>query len=294
MIREKSCGAVVFTARNGRRLYLVERMVLGHTSICKGHVEGAETERETAAREIAEETALTVRFIDGFRRTIEYSPYEGCVKEVVFFLAESRGTGTVSQPEEVSSCEWLPLPEALTALTHQSDRETVLAADRFLNGHTVTEFRPLRRKSREMSEERCRAVLRTASSGVLAVLGDGGWPYAVPLSFVLLGNALFFHGAKTGEKLDALRAEERCSFCVVDRDDVDPDRYTTHFRSVIVFGRLRELTDEAEKREKITALAKKYNPTDTAEHREKYIDDELAAMSMLRLDIEHMTGKENG
>ena len=64
MIREKSCGAVVFTVQKGMRLYLVEHMVKGHTSICKGHVEGAETERETAAREIWEETALKVAFID--------------------------------------------------------------------------------------------------------------------------------------------------------------------------------------------------------------------------------------
>lgn len=294
MIREKSCGAVVFTVRNGARVYLVEHMVKGHTSICKGHVEGEETEHETAAREIWEETALKVRFIDGFRRTVEYSPYKGCMKEVVFFLAESGGTDTVSQPEEVVSCEWLPLGDALAALTHQSDRETVLAADRFLDTRSVPDFRPMRRKDRLMSGERCREILRNASSGVLAVLGDAGFPYAVPLSFVCDGDAVVFHCAGAGHKLDAVRREERCSFCVVDRDQVDPARYTTRYRSVIVFGRVREITDAAEKRRLITALAQKYSPADTAERRETFIDRELAETVILRLAIEHMTGKENG
>ncbi len=293
MIREKSCGAVVFTVRNGARLYLVEHMVKGHTSICKGHVEGAETERETAAREIREETALTVRFLDGFRHTIEYSPYEGCLKEVVFFLAESDTTDTVSQPEEVTSCQWLPLPDALTVLTHPSDRETVLAADRFLNARTPA-FRPMRRKARQMDGDKCREILKTASSGVLALSGDDGYPYAVPVSFAYDGDSLWFHGARTGHRLEAARREPRCSFCAVVRDDVDPDNYTTHYASVIAFGRIREVTDDPQRRRAAEALARKYNPHDTDEHRQKAIDDEYAAMTVLRLDIEHLTGKENG
>lgn len=291
MIREKSCGAVVYTVRNGRRLYLVEHMVKGHTSICKGHVEGAETEIETAAREIFEETALKVRFIDGFRHTIEYSPYEGCMKEVVFFLARSEGEDTEPQPEEVLSTRWLTLERALTALTYQSDRETVLLADDFLNGHP--EFRPMRRTARQMDGKKCVDVLQSGTSGVLALMGDGGYPYAVPLSYFYEGGAIWFHCAKAGHKLDAVRGGERCSFCVVARDDVDPEKYTTHYRSVIAFGRIHEVTDEAEKRRAITVLAKKYNPSDTREHREKTVADEYAALCILRMYIEHMTGKEN-
>ena len=86
MLREKSCGAIIYTATDGGPLFLIEKMQKGHFSLCKGHVEGRETEHETARREIREETALNVAFVDGFRETIEYSPYEGCLKEVVFFL----------------------------------------------------------------------------------------------------------------------------------------------------------------------------------------------------------------
>ena len=135
MIYEKSCGAVIFTqSADGARRYLLERMQKGHTSICKGHVEGEETEHETAVREIREETGLTVRFLPGFRRTIEYSPYPGCRKTVVFFLAEAEGTETLPQPEEVREIVWLPYAEALEALTYESDRETLRAAEQALEG----------------------------------------------------------------------------------------------------------------------------------------------------------------
>ncbi len=133
--REKSCGAVIFTEEDGNRRYLIEVMQKGHTSLCKGHVEGEETEHETAAREIREETGLTVEFVDGFRRTIEYSPYENCVKTVVFFLAESAGTDVAAQEEEVREIRWLPFVEAAAALTFESDRETLREAEDYLAGN---------------------------------------------------------------------------------------------------------------------------------------------------------------
>ena len=89
MIYEKSCGAVIYYETNGTRVYLVEKMLKGHNSLCKGHVEENEAEHETATREILEETNLEICFVDGFRECIEYSPYSGCTKEVVFFSGKS-------------------------------------------------------------------------------------------------------------------------------------------------------------------------------------------------------------
>ena len=132
MKQEKSCGAVVFYDGGDRRLYLIETMRQGHLSLCKGHVEGAETEKETALREIREETALNVEILEGFRETTAYSPRPGRWKTVVFFLAEAAGTDTVSQPEEVTEISWLPLEKALDALTFESDREVLRKADAFL------------------------------------------------------------------------------------------------------------------------------------------------------------------
>ncbi|MBQ2061398.1 MAG: NUDIX domain-containing protein [Oscillospiraceae bacterium] len=132
MVYEKSCGAVIYTEQNGKRFYLVELMQKGHCSICKGHVEGNESEHQTAAREIFEETGLSVDFVNGFQETIAYSPYEDCVKTVVFFLAFADSTDVTVQEEEVKEIRWLPIEEALTALTFDSDRETVQKAEDFL------------------------------------------------------------------------------------------------------------------------------------------------------------------
>ncbi len=132
MIYEKSCGAVIFTEQNGQRIYLVEAMQKGHCSLCKGHVEGSETEHETAAREILEETALKVEFVDGFRETIEYSPCTGHWKTVVFFLARANTMDVTAQEEEVRELRWLPFDEAAAALTFASDRETLRRAEAFL------------------------------------------------------------------------------------------------------------------------------------------------------------------
>jgi len=131
---EKSCGAVLFLEEIGLRRYLILKSVKGHWSLCKGHVEGSETERETAIREIREETALSVDFVENFREVITYSPYSGCMKDVVFFLARVTG-GTLScQPEEVAQAEYLPFEEAAARLTHDSDRATLTKAEQFLNG----------------------------------------------------------------------------------------------------------------------------------------------------------------
>ena len=131
MLYEKSCGAVIYIENDGRRLYLVELMQKGHCSLCKGHVENDESEHQTAEREILEETGLTVRFLDGFRETIEYSPYDGCMKTVVFFLAFADGTDVTVQEEEVREISWLPFEAALSALTFESDKEKLRKAERF-------------------------------------------------------------------------------------------------------------------------------------------------------------------
>ena len=132
MKREKSCGAVIYRGENPRREYLILTSTQGHTTLCKGHMEGAETERETAVREIMEETGLTVDFTDGFREVVTYSPKPGVVKDVVFFLARLSGGTLACQPEEVADARFLPFGEALEALTHPSDRATLQKAQTFL------------------------------------------------------------------------------------------------------------------------------------------------------------------
>lgn len=133
MIREKSCGAVIYTTVDGMREYLVEQMLGGHYGLPKGHVEPGETEAETAIREIREETGLAVALDTAFREMITYSPFEGCKKDVIFFVARANTKKTVPQLEEVRKLEWLPFTRAVSAISHEQTREVLRKAEAYLN-----------------------------------------------------------------------------------------------------------------------------------------------------------------
>lgn len=150
----------------------------------------------------------------------------------------------------------------------------------------------MRRKRQQLSDEESYAILQKATSGTLALLGDGGYPYAVPISYVFSEGKLYFHSALSGHKVDAIRSCDRASFCVVAQDDVKPALYTTFFRSVIAFGRIHIVDDEAEKLAAARLLGNRYNPHQD-EALQKELENGLARMLVIRLDIEHLTGKES-
>ena len=151
-------------------------------------------------------------------------------------------------------------------------------------------FRAMRHKRQQLSRAEAEAILERGTSGVLAVAGDDGYPYAVPLSYVYQDGKLWFHCAKSGHKLDALRRCPKASFCVVDQEQVVPEKYTTLYRSVVAFGTVRILTEEAEIRRAAACLGEKYNPG--GEGLQQEIDREFPALCMLEFTIEHLTGKE--
>ena len=153
-------------------------------------------------------------------------------------------------------------------------------------------FREMRRKKQTLPMEITVSILNRGTSGVLALSGDDGYPYAVPISYVYDDGKLYFHCAKSGHKLDAIRRDCKASFCVIDQDQIVPEEYTTYFRSVIVFGKMRIIEDGREKRAAIEKLAMKYAPNDSADGRQKAIDREWEPLCMLEMRIEHMCGKE--
>ena len=149
----------------------------------------------------------------------------------------------------------------------------------------------MRRQRQQLSDEESIGILQKATSGTLALLGDGGYPYAVPISYVYDDGKLYFHSALSGHKVDAIRACDKASFCVIDQDNVKPAEYTTYFRSVIAFGRIHIVEDEEEKRSIARTLGNRYNPNQEESLR-KELEHGLSRMLAIRLDIEHLTGKE--
>lgn len=153
-------------------------------------------------------------------------------------------------------------------------------------------FREMRRKKQLLPEAESREILARNTSGVLSLLGDEGYPYGVPLSYVLAGDRIFFHCAKEGHKIDAIRREEKASFCVIDQDQIVSEEYTTYFRSVIAFGRAHILESDEEKMDAIHILAGKYSGDQGEAGIHKEIGKHFANLCMIQFDIEHLTGKE--
>ena len=153
-------------------------------------------------------------------------------------------------------------------------------------------FRKMRRYKQQLADEEAIAVLERGKTGVLAVIGDEGYPYTVPINYVYADGRVYMHSALTGHKIDAIRACDKASFCVIDADDVVPADYSTNFRSVIAFGRARIVENEREKMMSIRLLGDKYNPNQP-ESLDAEVSKSLARLHMIALDIEHMTGKQS-
>ena len=151
-------------------------------------------------------------------------------------------------------------------------------------------LRDMRRKKQQLGEDECLAIIDTATSGVLSLIGDGGYPYGVPLSHAYVDGRLVFHGAMKGHKLDAMRAYPKACYTVVQQDRVIPEEYTTYYRSVIAFGRVRELESD-EKLAALRQLGDRFWPNHEQE-REAEIAPRLDHMVVFVMDIDHITGKQ--
>ena len=154
-------------------------------------------------------------------------------------------------------------------------------------------FREMKFKREALDEASVKEILEKGTSGVLALQGEDGYPYAVPMSYFYDGkDKIYFHGAKKGYKMDMVKQCDKASFCVIGKDQVVPEEYTSYFKSVIAFGRVRVMDDEKEIRSMIEKLADKYYPAGTEEERNAMIDSEWNILGMIEFTIEHISGKQ--
>ena len=152
-------------------------------------------------------------------------------------------------------------------------------------------FRPMRRNKQQVSADECRAVLQTAKRGVLAVHGDDGYPYAVPLNFVFDPDArtLYFHMAVEGHKLDAIRQNDKVCFTAWIDGYKEPGDWAWYVTSVVAFGKAEVIADDAARDKWLRALAAKYFPP------EENVEADMARNApralVVAVRIEHMNGK---
>lgn len=152
-------------------------------------------------------------------------------------------------------------------------------------------FRQMRRFKQELSQQECIEILKNELRGVLSMLGDNGYPYGVPMNHWYDENTgkIYFHGAKSGHKIDAIKNDDKVSFCVYDQGYRKEGEWALNIQSVIVFGRMCIVEDEEKKVEICSQLCKKF--TDD----EEYIKNELEYagknVQCLELTIDYMSGK---
>lgn len=152
-------------------------------------------------------------------------------------------------------------------------------------------FRKMRRFKQQLPEEECIQVLCEQPRGVLSVLGDDGYPYGIPLDhyYCKEDGKIYFHGAGTGHKIDAIKACDKVSYCVMDEGYRREGEWALNIRSVIVFGRIKIVEDHEKAIEICKALTAKF--TDDQEYLEHELKTFSAHVTCLELTPEHMTGK---
>lgn len=152
-------------------------------------------------------------------------------------------------------------------------------------------FREMRRGKQEISREECIEILESAPDAVIAVSGDDGYPYTVPVNYVYNDGHVYIHCAKSGHKIDAIATCPKVSLCVVAKNEVLPQDLTTSYRSVIAFGQARVLDDSEQVACATRMLGLKYNPD------REFVDAEIERaterLACIDIEIEHMTGKES-
>ena len=147
----------------------------------------------------------------------------------------------------------------------------------------------MRRIKQQLSEEEALEVLKRAKRGVLSVIGDEGRPYGIYLNPHFENGRIYFHGARAGHTIDALKKDSRASFTIIDDGVKDEGGWAYTFKSVVVFGRVEFVEDHDEAIEICRRLARRFNPSE--EDIEAEIRRAAAHVQVFALIPEHITGK---
>ena len=152
-------------------------------------------------------------------------------------------------------------------------------------------FREMRRFKQQIPNEECIEILKNTKRGVLSLLGEDGYPYGIPIDhwYCEEDGRIYFHGAKEGHKIDAIKACDKASYCVYDEGFCKEGEWALNITSVITFGRIRLVEDEDTARKICTELVRKF--TDDQDYLEKELQNAFPRVQCLELIPEHMTGK---
>ena len=177
-------------------------------------------------------------------------------------------------------------------LYHHSEKKTYgqMVFDCQILHKALPVFRQIRRKDRILDDEQAKYLLEAGEYGVLSMCGINGYGYGIPINYVLDEQHIYFHCAPDGFKLDSIQQNNRVSFCVVGRTQVLPSQFSTNYECAMVFGRIAFDLDDDEQYKALDLLVAKYSP-DHVDVSKKYINKSFHRTHILRLDIDHLSGK---
>lgn len=150
-------------------------------------------------------------------------------------------------------------------------------------------FKEMRRSDRALDALEMKKILEEGLYGILSTSGTDGYAYGVPLSYAQIGNNIYLHAAQEGQKLEAIDKNNQVSFCVVGKVETLPEKFSTKFESVIVFGKA-SIIEGPEKEEALLALINKYS-ADYAKQGKAYVERAQEKTKVIKLEVEHSTGK---
>jgi len=152
-------------------------------------------------------------------------------------------------------------------------------------------FRPMRRFKQQLENDECIAILKNEKRGVLALIGDEGYPYCIPMNHFYDGRdgKIYFHGAKEGHKIDSIKGCDKACFCVYDKGYVKEGEWALNIKSVVAFGRIKLVEDIKKAEEICSRLFLKFS--DDKEQLKKELERSLVRVQCLEFTIDHMTGK---
>lgn len=147
----------------------------------------------------------------------------------------------------------------------------------------------MRKKEREIKIDETNEILINNSYGVLSTICENGYPYGVPISYVYINDSVYFHCATEGQKLDNIDNNNKVSFCIVGETCVLPDKFSTKYESVIIFGKANEVFDD-EKNTVLLEILNKYSP-EYIEKGRVYIEKASERTKVYKINIDNITGK---
>ncbi len=153
-------------------------------------------------------------------------------------------------------------------------------------------YKEIRRKDRALDKASAYAVLKNSEYGVLSTVDKDNQPYGTPVSYTVIDNSIFVHSASAteGHKLENIMSNSKVSFCVVGKTELLPGKFSTKYESVIIFGTASIVDGETQKKEALKALLAKYSP-DYLDAGEKYINECFNKVAVIKVSIDHITGK---